>query len=86
MRYLKQHPGAIAGARIATGTTPVRQIPEQLQGVANELMRCAPMRLGDEADAAGVVLERWIVQSLFRRDVVRIASVVEHRAPCVKRW
>jgi hypothetical protein len=61
VRYLHQNSGAIAHARIGTGRATVFKIAENAQAVFDDQMRFAALDVGDEADAAGILVERRIV-------------------------
>ena len=67
MRDLHQHPGAVAHARVGAGGAAVFQIAENLQAIFDDLVRLAALDVGDEADAAGVLVERGVVEALAQR-------------------
>ena len=56
VRHLRQDAGAVAGQRIAAAGAAVRQIDQDLQARADDLMALLAAHVDDEADAAGVVL------------------------------
>ena len=61
---LDQDPGAVAGGRLGPGGTPVGQVLEGGHGLAHQTVAPAPVQVGHERDAAGVVFERGVVQAL----------------------
>jgi hypothetical protein len=52
---------------------------EHLEGVEDELVACPSLHLADEPDAAGVVLEAGIVQSLGGGVALHCGSSVINR-------
>ena len=67
MRDLHQNAGAVAGARIGADRAAMLEIAQDRERVVDDLVRLAALDVGDEADAAGILLERGIVKSLRRR-------------------
>ena len=67
VRHLNQDAGAVAGARVGADRAAVLEIEQDRERVLHELMRLLVLDVGDEADAARVLVERGIVQSLRRR-------------------
>ncbi len=67
MRDLHQDAGAVARARVGADRAAVLQIAQDGERVLDQLLRLAALDVGDEADAAGILLERRIVKSLRRR-------------------
>ena len=67
VRDLHQNAGAVAGARIGTDRAAMLEIAEDGERVLDQLMRLAALDVGDEADPAGILLERGIVKALRRR-------------------
>ena len=65
VRHLHQDAGAVAGQRIAAARAAMRQVLQNLQALLHDVVRLDAFDVGDEADAAGVVLEPRIVQSLL---------------------
>ena len=63
MRDLHQDAGAVAEARIGADGAAVLEIAEDAQRVGDDLMRLLALDVGDEADAAGILLQRRIVQA-----------------------
>src|SRR6516164_4942115 len=63
MRDLHQDAGAVAGARIGTHSATMFQIAENVERVRNDLMRLLALDIGDEADAAGILFQRDVVEA-----------------------
>ena len=64
VRDLHQDAGAVAHARIGADRAAMLEIAQDAQAVLDDLVRLAALDVGDEADAAGVLVERRIVQAL----------------------
>ena len=64
MRHLHQNAGAVAHARIGADRAAMFEIAENLNRVGDDLVRLASLDVGDEADAAGILVERGIVEAL----------------------
>ncbi len=64
VRHLDQNTGAVAGIGLAAAGAAMFQIDQDLQGVLNDLMALAVLEIGDEADAARVMLVARIIKSL----------------------
>ena len=58
VRDLHQNAGAVAGARIGADGAAVFEIAENVERVGDDLMRLLALDVGDEADAAGILLHR----------------------------
>jgi hypothetical protein len=56
--------GAVAHAWIGADRTAVLEIAKNAQAVFDELMRLAALDVGDETDAARILVERGIVETL----------------------
>jgi len=67
VRHLEQDPGAVAGAGVGGDGAPVREILEELERFLDDVARADAVDVGDETDAAGVVLVSRVVQSLLSR-------------------
>ena len=67
VRDLHQDAGAVAHARVGADRAAMLQIAQDAQPVLDDLVRLAALDVGDEADAAGILVERGIVQALRRR-------------------
>ena len=64
VRDLHQDAGAVAGARIGADRAAMLEIAEDRERVLDDLVRLAALDVGDEADAAGILVERRIVEPL----------------------
>ena len=64
VRDLDQNAGAVAGFRIAAAGAAVRQIDQDLDALANDLVRFVAIEIDDKTHAAGVVLVAGIVETL----------------------
>ena len=64
VRELDQDAGAVTGQRIGADRAAVVQIDENLDALANDLMRLAVLDIGDKADTAAVMFVLWVVQAL----------------------
>jgi hypothetical protein len=67
VRDLDQDAAAVAGLRIRPDRAAVVEVQEDLEALRDDLMGPAVLHVGDEADAAGILLARRIVQALGRR-------------------
>ena len=63
---LKKNAGAVSRARVAALRAPVKQIIQHLQSLADDVMRGDAFDIGDEADAATVLLVCGIIEALLR--------------------
>ena len=64
VRDLHQHAGAVAHQRVGADRAAMRQVLEHGEAVLDDLVRLHALHVGDEADAAGVVLVARIVEAL----------------------
>ena len=64
VRNLDQHPGAVAGLRIAAAGPAMRQVDEHLYALHDNVVRFLTLDVGHEADTAGIVLKAGVVKSL----------------------
>ena len=55
----------VAGAPVARDRAPVREVVEQLERLLDDVAGADAVDVGDEADATGIVLVSWVVQSLL---------------------
>ncbi len=79
---LHQHAGAIAHQRIGADRAAMRQVFQHGETVGDDLVRLHTLHLGDEADAAGIVLVARIVKTLlFRQPVGAIMRGSVHGIP-----
>ena len=60
VRGLHQDAGAVAGARVGADGAAMLEIEKDRQRVLDDLVRFAPLDVGNEADAAGILLLRRI--------------------------
>ncbi len=67
VRHLHQHAGAVAGVDLAAARAAMIQILQDLNRLLQDAVGFAALDVYDEADAAGVLLELWVVQTLLRR-------------------
>jgi len=65
VRHLDEDSGAIAGARVSPDRTPVGEVFQDLQTLADYLVTLSVLYVRDKADSARVVLIARIVESLF---------------------
>ena len=73
VRNLHQNAGAVAGARIGADRAAMFEVAENADRVGDDLMRLLALDVGDEADAAGILLQARIVKALGRRTPVVLA-------------
>src|SRR5690606_15695050 len=62
---------AVAHQRIGADGAAMRQVLEDEEAVLDDLVRLLALHVGDEADAAGIVLVARIIESLRRRQAGR---------------
>ena len=63
----------------------MREIDQDLNSLLDNLMALLAANAGNKADATGVVLERWIVETLRRRQSVICLPTVQKISPKRKR-
>ncbi len=63
---LDQDAGAVAHQRVRADRAPVVEVLQDLQALLDDGVALVALDVGDEADAAGVVLVGWVVQDLAR--------------------
>ena len=63
VRHLHEDAGAVAGRRLAAAGAAVQQVDQDAQPLLDDGVRAAALDVDDEADAAGVVLVRRVVQA-----------------------
>src|SRR5262249_25107668 len=61
---LDQDAGAVGELRVPADRAAVRQVPQDRQALLDDRVALLPLDVRDEADAAGVVLVRRVVQPL----------------------
>jgi len=91
VRDLQQDAGAVAHTRIGADRAAMLEIAENLQPILDDLVRLVAFDVGDESDAAGVVLEARIVQTGGRPHLgtgghVGIGNLCRHRSALGIRW
>jgi len=67
VRNLHENAGAVAGARIGADRAAMFEVAENVDRVGDDLMRLLALDVGDEADAAGILLHAEVVHALGRR-------------------
>ena len=67
VRNLNQDAGAVAGFRIAAAGAAMRQVDQDLNALDDDVVRFLTLDVGNEADAAGIVLVARIVETLRGR-------------------
>ena len=86
MRDLDQHAAAVAGLRVGAHGAAMIEVVENLQALLDDDVRLAVLHVGDEADAAGVLLIGRIVKALCGWEC-RIASIRDGAwSACRTRW
>jgi hypothetical protein len=63
---LQEDARAVTGTRVATSGAAVGEVGEDLQGLRDDGVGRLPVQRGHEAQAAGIVFERWVIQPLAR--------------------
>ncbi len=71
--HLQEDAGAVAGARVGAAGAAVLQVDQEIQRLPHDIVRLAAFEMGDEADAAGVVLVTGPVESLVAGYLVHVA-------------
>jgi hypothetical protein len=80
MGNLNQRSAAVAKAGIEAGGAAMVEIGENLQALDQNVVGLAVLQIGDEGDAAGIVLVARVVKSLRRRQ-----SGIDHGGGSKKR-
>ena len=65
---LDQDAGAVAGFRIAAAGAAMRQVEQNLNSLADDVVALMAADAGDKPDAASVVLVRRVVETLRRQE------------------
>ena len=73
VRDLHQNAGAVAGARIGADRAAMLEVAENVDRVGDDLMRLLALDVGDEADAAGILLQARVVKALGLRAPIVLA-------------
>ena len=63
VRNLHQDAGAVAGARIGADRSAMFEVAENFQRIGHDRVRLLALDVGNEADAAGILLQRGIVET-----------------------
>jgi len=66
VRHLDEDAGSVARVHLAAAGAAVQEVLEHGEGLAHDRVRLSPLDVHHEADPAGVVLVRRIVQALRR--------------------
>ena len=67
VRDLHQDAGAVAGARIGADRAAMLEVEQDRQRVLDDLVRLAALDVGNEPDAAGILVERRIIKTARAR-------------------
>jgi hypothetical protein len=67
VRDLYEDAGAVTHSRICADGATMLQVAKYAQPVFDKLMRLATLDVGDEADSAGILVERRIVKTVRAR-------------------
>ena len=67
VRHLDEDARAVTSIGLAASGTTVVEVGENLECVGDDFMRFPALHIDNEADAAGIVFERGIVEALFSR-------------------
>jgi len=67
MWNLDQNARSIAGLRVTAASSTMSEIDQNLHALENDIMRLSALNIGDEPDAASIVLVLRPVQALGRR-------------------
>ncbi len=73
VRHLEQDPRAVAGVGLGAGGATVVEVAQGRQRLRDDVVAGVPGQGGHEGDAAGVVLEAWVVEPLGGRASVQHA-------------
>ncbi len=65
MGRLQQDAGTVSGVGLATAGPAMLQVDQDLDGLADDVVRASCLEIDDEADSAGIVLVERIVQTLL---------------------
>ena len=63
MRDLHQDAGAVTGAWIGADGAAMLQVDQNGESILDDLVRLAALDIGNEADTAGILVERGIVEA-----------------------
>ena len=65
VRHLDEDARTVAGAPVARDGAAVREVVEELERFLDDVAGADAVDVGDKADATGIVLVSWVVQSLL---------------------
>ena len=65
MGDLQQNAGSISGLRVTATGSPVAQVQQDFQGLANNLVGPSPIYVGNKANATAILFELRIIKTLF---------------------
>lgn len=71
MRNLDEHACAVARICFTPSSAPVIEVLQNLDTLAENLMRLTPLHIHDKTHAAGIVFEPGIIEPLFSRNAGR---------------
>src|SRR5262249_5313921 len=83
MRDLQQDAGAVSSVLLTAARPAVLQAQQDLDRLADDVVRTPGLEIDDKAHAARIVFVAWIVQALGRRESCGHVSVLVLR---VRRW
>src|ERR1041384_4998385 len=67
MWHLQQHTSAVAGVYFGAAGTAMIKVLQDFDALLQNAVRLASLHVHNEANAAGIVFELWIVKPLFFR-------------------
>ena len=79
MRDLRQNAATVAKCGIGADSAPMVEIAQDLQAFLENVVRLSVLHIGDETDAAGIMLHRWVIETMGTRKE-RIDSTWHARA------
>ena len=81
VRHLDEDAGAVADVGLGVGGPAVVEVAEGGQAELDHPMRASPVQVGDEGDAAGIVLEARVVEALLggQHQQLSIPGAVDRR-------
>ena len=90
MRNLNKDSGAIASVRFTAARPSVVHALKHGDRVRDDLMRFAPLYVGNKPDPAGVMLERWAVEAgvslIFQFYRLRQSINLVNRRAVITNW
>ena len=76
MRNLNENARPVAGKRIGANRTPVLQVQQDLQTILHDLVAFHAFDVGDQAEAAGIVLVGRMIETLGFGEAVDVVEPV----------